>query len=53
MRVVLPGREPDPISLFRLWEMDDKETELAVKVLVDMCFMPPEKVDALDQADIS
>ena len=53
VRVFLPGRDPDPTSLFKLWEMDDKETEQAVKVLTELCFMPPEGIDALDQTDIS
>ncbi len=49
----LPGRDPDPTCLFDLWEMDEKETNLAIQVLGDIYAMEEDQLDVFDEEDIS
>jgi phytoene dehydrogenase-like protein len=41
------GLEPQP--LFDLWDLEPKDIEPALQLMVDMAMMPPERLDALDE----
>ncbi|RLC94895.1 MAG: hypothetical protein DRI40_06905 [Chloroflexi bacterium] len=41
------GLEPQP--LFDLWDLAPKDTEPALKLMIDMAMMPPEQLNALDE----
>jgi phytoene dehydrogenase-like protein len=40
------------LSMFQAWQLSDKETEIAVKVLSGMAFMTPEQLDALNDVSV-
>jgi phytoene dehydrogenase-like protein len=40
------------LSMFKAWQLSDKETEIAVKVLSEMAFMTADQLDALNDVSV-
>ena len=40
------------LNMFKAWQLSDKETEIAVKILTEMALMTPEQIDALNDVTV-
>jgi len=53
--MVSPGGKQDldaTLNMFKAWQLSDKETEIAVKILTEMALMSPEQLDALNDVTV-